>query len=84
MANLEKYQDYGADYIQFFVIDRGTEGEWSALNFGDFKQTLTNANMPAFDPEQDLGIEDPDGELYEAAVKAAWDELQQRLKNENA
>lgn len=71
-----EYKDYGHDYVSFWIMERDELSQWSDIqNIEDFKQALANANCPAFDPEGDLDIPDPTGELYDAAVMAAWDEL---------
>ena len=72
--NEELYKDYGQDYVSFWIMERDALDEWSDIqNIQDFEQALANANNPPFDPEGDLDIPDPTGELYDLAVQAAWD-----------
>lgn len=69
-----EYKDYGKDYVSFWIMERDELSQWSDIqNIEDFKQALANANNPPFDPEGDLDIPDPTGDLYNTAVMAAWD-----------
>lgn len=76
LRNARKYRDYGRAYMRALFERDGVEvwrGILSGQTYASFKQLLANANNPAFEPERELGVPDPDGELYNVAVSAAWD-----------
>ncbi len=79
MTNKQKCVQYGRMYIQYFVKDVERLNEWDGISYPGFQQALANANAPAFDPIGDLRLTDPMGVLYDAAVEAAYMELQKAL-----
>lgn len=73
---LEAFLAYGRNYVRFFIVDVERLEEWRGISFPEFEQALVNANAPAFDPAVDLRTKDENGRLYDAAVAAAWAELE--------
>ena len=93
---MENAREYGVAYVNENLIDHIEE--WRELNYPAFYQALANANAPVFfDSFERAGCiqhlseadrerfeaGDWDADLYNAAVEAAWDELQ-RLFAEDA
>lgn len=72
---VDKFVEYGRNYVQFFIVDNEKEEEWKDLDYQEFCQALANANCPPFDPVADLRAHDEDGILYDVATWAAWGEL---------
>ena len=82
IAVLPKFEQYGRSYVQFFIVDVDRLEEWRGINYPEFREALSNANCPPFDPAKDLREEDEDGSLFSAAVYAAYGELRSALARE--
>ena len=94
---MESAREYGVAWMfKAAVEDEGLE-EWRGLDYPAFCQALANANAPAFfssfekaeciqhlSEEEKVQFDEADGDadLYNAAVEAAWDELQRLLKED--
>ena len=72
---MENAQEYGKSWMFQVAVEDGGLEEWRGLNYPAFCQALSNANAPVR-----FEAEDWDANLYNAAVDAAWDELQRLLK----
>ena len=92
---MENAQEYGKSWMFQVAVEDGGLEEWRGLNYPAFCQALSNSNAPVFfDSFERAGCiqhlseaemerfeaEDWDADLYNAAVEAAWDELQRLLK----
>lgn len=89
---MENVREYGIGYVGEYIASNLEE--WRGLNYPAFTQALANANAPVFfesferagcvqhlSEAEKVQFEEADGEayLYNAAVEAAWDELQRLL-----
>ena len=67
---------YGRAWVEAVIKDTDTIGEWVSIpNLQEFRKALVMANSPLFAPAEHMHIDDYDGELWEAAVHSAWQEL---------
>ena len=64
---MENAREYGIGYVDEYIASNLEE--WRGLDYPAFCRTLVNANDPAFFD-------------YDAAVEAAWDELQRLLEED--
>lgn len=91
---LENAREYGKAWIFRVAVEDGGLEEWRGLDYPAFCQALANANAPAFfdsferagciqhlseEEGERFEVEGWDADLYNAAVEAAWDELQRLL-----
>lgn len=89
---MENAREYGIEYVEKHIAPKMEE--WREMNYPAFRQALANANDPAFfdtferagciqhlseEEGERFEAEDWDSDLYNAAVEAAWDELQRLL-----
>ena len=91
---MENAQEHGKAWMFRVAVEDGGLEDWRELDYPAFCQALANANAPAFltsDEEADCiqhlpedekeQFDETDGRssLYDAAVEAAWNELQRLL-----
>ena len=94
---METAREYGKDWMSRVAVEDGGLEEWRGLDYPAFCQSLANASAPVFfDSFERAGCiqhlsegergrfdeADGDADLYNAAVEAAWDELQRLLKED--
>lgn len=75
---IDKFVEYGRNYVQFFIVGNEKEAEWKDVDFEEFRKAMANANCPPFDPVKDLHLPDnadEDGSLYDVAIWEAWSAL---------
>ena len=93
---MENAREYGKAWMFRVAVEEDGLEEWRGLDYPAFCRALSNANDPVFfdsferagciqhlsEAEKVLQFEETDGDadLYNAAVEAAWDELQRLLK----
>ena len=77
----QAFIEYGENYIDF-VIERDGIEEWRKwyMKHDSFASMMANANYPPFDPTVEIGVDDPNGEGYEAALQSAWDALNKAIE----
>ena len=91
---MENALEYGKSWMFQVVVDDGGLEEWRGLDYPAFAQALANANAPVFfdsferagciqhlseAEKEEFEEADGDADLYNAAVEAAWNELQRLL-----
>ena len=91
---MENAREYGKAWMFRVAVEDGGLEDWRRVDYPAFRQALANTNDPKFfDSFERAGCiqhlseaekvlfeaEDWDSDLYNAAVEAAWDELQRLL-----
>lgn len=91
---MENAREYGKSWMFQVAVEDGGLAEWAGLDYPTFCRALWNASAPVFfdtferagciqhlsEVEREHFDEvDEDADLYNAAMEAAWDELQRLL-----
>lgn len=90
---MENAREYGKAWMFRVAVEEDGLEKWRGLDYPAFCRALSNANDPKFfdsferagciqhlsEAEREHFEADEDADLYNAAVEAAWDELQRLL-----